>query len=145
MRGCQYFFTQTSHKKQRAAAHCAQSLGKSSDSRLHYITPRQASSHLATAELQRRRVPHHRLDLPSTLHHTLSRRSLARSRMHPPIASSVFLARRKMSVRPDGTHVLPGQNRICQNHFFKIQFSFAEKFEGTDVFLILWDSCALSP
>jgi len=46
-----------------------------------------------------------------------------------------------MSVRPDGTHVLPGQNRICQNHFFKIQFSFAEKFEGTDVFIILWDSC----
>ena len=47
-----------------------------------------------------------------------------------------------MVVRPDGTHVLPGQNKICQNHFFKIQFSFAEKLERADVFLILWDSCA---
>ena len=27
-----------------------------------------------------------------------------------------------MVVRPDGTHVLPVQNKICQNHFFKIQF-----------------------
>ena len=46
-----------------------------------------------------------------------------------------------MVVRPDGTHVLPVQNKICQNHFFKIQFSFAEKLERADVFLILWDSC----
>ncbi len=46
-----------------------------------------------------------------------------------------------MVVRPDGTHVLPVQNKICQNHFFKIQFSFAEKLEKADVFLILWDSC----
>ncbi|MBQ9087257.1 MAG: hypothetical protein IJY46_00595, partial [Lentisphaeria bacterium] len=34
----------------------------SADFRLHYITPRQASSHLATAELQRRRVPQLRLE-----------------------------------------------------------------------------------
>jgi len=33
------------------------------------------------------------------------------------------------------------QGVICQNHFFKIQFSSVEKFEGTDVFLILWNSC----
>ena len=46
-----------------------------------------------------------------------------------------------MVVRPDGTHVLPVQNKICQNHFFKIQFSFSEKLERADVFLILWDSC----
>ena len=46
-----------------------------------------------------------------------------------------------MVVRPDGTHVLPVQNKICQNHIFKIQFSFAEKLERADVFLILWDSC----
>ena len=49
-----------------------------------------------------------------------------------------------MVVRPDGTHVLPVQNKICQNHFFKIQFSLAEKLERADVFRILWDSCAVN-
>ena len=54
--------------------------------------------------------------------------------IHPPIASFVFLTRRKMVVRPDGTHVLPGQNRICQNHFFKIQFFFCWKIWGNGCF-----------
>ena len=34
--------------------------------------------------------------------------------------------------------------QIWQNHFFKIQFSSAEKLEKTDVFLFLWDICVKS-
>jgi hypothetical protein len=46
-----------------------------------------------------------------------------------------------MSVRPDGTHVCPGKTESAKITFSKFNFSFAEKLEGTDVFLILWDSC----
>ena len=48
---------QLSHKKQPAAAHCAQSLGKSADS--------------GSVE-NRSSLPHHRLDLPATLPHDAS-------------------------------------------------------------------------
>ena len=44
-----------------------------------------------------------------------------------------LIKKQRAAVSREQSHVLPAQNRICQNHFFKIQFS--------DVFLILWDSC----
>ena len=34
-----------------------------------------------------------------------------------------------------------GKTESAKITFSKFNFSFAEKFEGTDVFLILWDSC----
>jgi len=33
--------------------------------------------------------------------------------------------------------------KICQNHFFKIQFSSAEKLEKTEVFPVLCDICGI--
>ena len=62
---------------------------------------------------------------------------------HDPSADCIirFLARRKMSVRLTARTFCLGKTESAKITFSKFNFSFAEKFEETDVFLILWDSC----